>query len=235
MLIFGKNSATAILEGHQKINKIYLSDNFNDKNIISLIKKINFSYEIKSIREMNNLAPGLNQGIIIDIDDYDYYDLDSLIKQAKTPSFFVILDHIEDPHNLGAIIRTCEAAGVDGIIIPNKRSVQINSTVMKVSSGALDNIKVCLVSNIVDTMKKLKEKGFWMVGTKMEAPKTYYEIDYDMNVCLIIGNEGAGISSLVEKECDYIVNIPMIGKINSLNASVATGIIVFEILKKQRK
>jgi len=235
MLIYGKNSAISIIEGNQKIKKIYLSESFNDKNIITLLRKHKFSYETKSIREINNLAPGLNQGIIIDIEDYEYYDLETLIESAKTPSFFVILDHIEDPHNLGAIIRTCEAAGVDGVIIPNKRSAQVNSTVMKVSSGALDNIKVCLVSNIVDTMKKLKEKGFWTVGTKMETKQTYYDLDYKMNICLIIGNEGSGISNLVEKECDYMVNIPMVGKINSLNASVATGIIVFEILKKSRE
>ena len=139
-----------------------------------------------------------------------------------------MLDHITDPHNFGAIIRTCEAAGVDAIIIPKDRSVEVNSTVMKTSVGTLDKIKICMVNNLNETIKKLKNNGIWIVGTDMIGTD-YKKIDANMPICLIIGNEGDGISKLVKENCDYMATIPMKGEVNSLNASVAAGIIIFEI------
>ncbi len=144
-----------------------------------------------------------------------------------------MLDHLEDPHNLGAIVRTVEAAGIDGIIIPKDRSVEINSTVMSVSTGALENVDIIKVTNLTKTIEELKNKGYWIIGSDMEG-LDYMEIDYDIPICLIIGNEGKGMSRLVKESCDHIVSIPMKGEINSLNASVATGILIYGILNKRK-
>ena len=145
----------------------------------------------------------------------------------------VILDHLEDPHNLGAIIRTCEAAGITGIILPKDRSVSVNSTVMKTSAGALENVKISMVTNLNQTIKELKDKGFWIVGTDMNG-QDYRTIDYSGKIAIIIGNEGKGMSSIISSNCDFIAEIPMYGKINSLNASVAAGIIIYEAIRSKR-
>ena len=144
------------------------------------------------------------------------------------------MDHLEDPHNLGAIIRTCEAAGITGIIIPKDRSVEVNSTVMKTSAGAVENIKIAQVVNIANVLDELKDNGFWVVGTKMESDTDYRDIDYTGKVALVIGNEGNGMSNLVSKKCDFIAKIPMYGKVNSLNASVAAGIMIYEMISLDR-
>ena len=235
MIVYGKNVAREIIDNKRKIDKAYLYEDLDDKILISDLQKMNVNIEYKTRRELDRLATGLHQGIILSIPDYKFYELNDLINECQELPFIVILDHLEDPHNLGAIIRTCEAAGVDGIIIPKDRSVDVNSTVMKVSAGALDNIKLCSVTNLVSAIKKLKEKGFWLVGTKMNAKETYADLKYDMPLCLVIGNEGSGISRLVSEECDYMVSIPMYGKINSLNASVAAGVIIYEVLEKRGK
>jgi 23S rRNA (guanosine2251-2'-O)-methyltransferase len=235
MIVYGKNVAKELLDNKRKIEKAYVYEDFNDKNIISDLQKQNIRIEYRTKRELDNLAKGLHQGIILSIPDYKFYSLDELVSNAKNNALIIMLDHLEDPHNLGAIIRTCEAAGVDGIIIPKDRSVDVNSTVMKVSAGALDNIKLCSVTNLSEAIKKLKDKGFWIVGTQMNANDMYTDIDYNMPVCLIIGNEGAGMSRIVSEACDYIVSIPMYGKVNSLNASVATGIMIYGVLEKRRK
>ena len=145
----------------------------------------------------------------------------------------VILDHLEDPHNLGAIIRTCEAAGINGIIIPKDRSVEVNATVIKTSVGAIENIPVSMVTNINYTIQDLKDNGFWIVGTDMDGTD-YREIDYKGKIAIIIGNEGNGMSRIVRESCDFIAEIPMFGKVNSLNASVASGIIIYEVVRQKR-
>ena len=144
-----------------------------------------------------------------------------------------MLDHLEDPHNLGAIIRTCEAASVDAIIIPKRRGVEINSTVMKVSAGALNNIDIIEVSSLAQSIDKVKDYGFWVYGTDMENSINYTDIKYDKKTCLVIGSEGFGISKLVSEKCDFIISIPMTGKINSLNASVAAGIVIYEVVRQK--
>ncbi len=231
MIVIGKNVATELLINNEKINKIYLFDNFNDENIMKLITKRNISVIYKTKEELFKIDNGNHQGIILDIPDYKYFELEDIIKNN---GFIVILDHIEDPHNFGAIIRTCEGAGVDGIIIPKDRSVSINSTVMKTSSGALNNTKIVLVTNINSTIKKLKDSGYWIIGTSMDSKDEYYNFNYNFPLALVIGSEGKGISRLTEEACDALVSIPMKGKINSLNASVATGIVVYEITKHRK-
>jgi len=150
-----------------------------------------------------------------------------LLSNPDANDLIVLLDHLEDPHNLGAIIRTCEAAGIKGIIIPKDRSVSVNSTVMKVSVGALENVSIAQVTNIGRTIRELKKKGFWIIGTDLDGTN-FEEMDYQGKIALVIGNEGKGLSKLVKSECDFIAKIPMFGKINSLNASVAAGIIIYK-------
>lgn len=232
MLVYGRNVAKELLENGKDVKKIFLQDNFEDKKIISLMEKLKISVEIKPKREMDHLCNGLHQGIILDIRDYQYSKLDDVLK--KNSNFVVILDHLEDPHNFGAIIRTSEAAGVDAIIIPKDRQVPVNSTVMKTSAGALSNMEIVCVSNLVQAINILKDNGFWVVGTAMENAIDYKDIDYSSKIALIIGNEGKGMSRLVMDSCDYIAKIPMVGKINSLNASVASGIMIYEVVRNRK-
>lgn len=221
MLVFGKNVFKEM--NVNDVSKFYLVNNFNDQELLNKIKDKKIVYLSKS--EMDKLVKGNHQGIIGQIPDYQYYDLEDLL--IKENPFLVMLDHLEDPHNFGAIIRSLEASGVDGIIIAKNRSVSVNSTVMKVSAGALSNIKVAMVTNLVKTIKQLKEKGFKIIGTDMVG-LDYKKIDYQQKICLIIGNEGKGLSRLVKENIDQMASIPMKGKVNSLNASVATAIVVFE-------
>ncbi|MDD6879626.1 MAG: 23S rRNA (guanosine(2251)-2'-O)-methyltransferase RlmB [bacterium] len=229
MIVYGRNVAKEVLKNNKKVRKIYIQKDFNDKEIFSLIEKKNLNYQTLDKKELYRFEKFSHQGIILDIEDFRYVELDELINNNEN-STIVILDHLEDPHNLGAIIRTCEAAGIDGIIIPKNRSVSVNSTVMKTSAGALENVKISIVTNLVQTIKKLKEKGYWIIGTDMEGIN-YTEIDYKGKCCIIIGNEGNGMSNSISKSCDFIAKIPMYGKINSLNASVAAGIIIYEAIK----
>lgn len=232
MIVYGRNVAVELLKDSKDIKKIILQENFDDKNINSLLEKANFKIEYRKKSEMDKLCNGSHQGIILDIRDYQYSKLDDIIRNDS--NFVVILDHIEDPHNLGAIIRTSEAAGVDAIIIPKDRQVQVNSTVMKTSAGALTNMDVVSVSNLVQTINKLKENGFWIVGTALENSVDYRTIDYSGKIALVIGNEGKGISRLVRETCDFVANIPMYGEINSLNASVASGIMIYEVVRSRK-
>ena len=232
MLVYGRNVAKEILRKDKKVLKIILQEGFDDKEINSFIEKGNFRVEVKSKRDIERLADGVHQGIILDIPDYQYKELKYVLN--NDPSFVVLLDHLEDPHNLGAIIRTCEAAGVDAIIMPKDRQVQINSTVMKTSVGTLDNMDIVSVSNLVNAIDTLKQNGFWVVGTALEDSVDYREIDYSGKIALVIGNEGSGMSQLVKKNCDFIAKIPMYGTTNSLNASVAAGIMIYEVVRDRK-
>ena len=178
------------------------------------------------------MAEGVHQGIILFIPDYKYKTLSEIL--ALEPQFIVLLDHLEDPHNLGAIIRTCEAAGVDAIVMPKDRQVMINSTVMKTSVGTLDNMNIASVTNLVQTIEELKKNGFWIVGTALENSVDYRSIDYSGKIALVIGNEGSGMSRLVAKSCDFVAKIPMYGTTNSLNASVAEGIMIYEVVRNRK-
>ena len=229
MLVFGRNVAKEILKSDKKVEKIIIQEDFNDDSVISLIEKRKINPQIMSKREFSKFDKYSHQGIILYIEDFKYCELEDFIFEENAK--VVILDHLEDPHNLGAIIRTCEAAGINGIILPKDRSVSVNSTVMKTSTGALENVKISMVTNLNQTIKKLKGNGFWIVGTDMENSVDYREIDYSGKIALVIGSEGFGMSDSVKKSCDFIARIPMHGKINSLNASVAAGIMIYEVIR----
>jgi 23S rRNA (guanosine2251-2'-O)-methyltransferase len=232
MLVYGRNVAKEILGKNKKVEKIVLQEGFDDKEINSLIENGNFRVEVKQKRDIDRLAEGVHQGIILYIPDYKYKTLNEVLETE--PQFLVLLDHLEDPHNLGAIIRTSEAAGVDAIVMPKDRQVMINSTVMKTSVGTLDNMDIVAVTNLVQTIEELKKNGYWVVGTALENSVDYREIDYSGKIALVIGNEGNGISRLVAKSCDFIAKIPMYGTTNSLNASVAAGIMIYEVVRNRK-
>jgi 23S rRNA (guanosine2251-2'-O)-methyltransferase len=229
MLVYGKNVAIELLKKKKKIDKIILQQGFHDNNIKALLENTKIRIEYADKIKLDQLAEGNHQGIILYIPDYDYQKLTTVFDE----DIIVILDHLEDPHNLGAIIRTCEAAGISGIIIPKDRSVSVNSTVMKTSAGTINNVNIVQVTNINQTIKELKDHGFWIVGTDMEGTN-YREIDYSSKIVLVIGNEGLGMSRLTREACDFIATIPMYGQVNSLNASVAAGIMIYEVLRSKR-
>lgn len=230
MLVYGKNVAKEFLKNPKNVKKVILQDNFEDKEILSLLENNVFKVEKRRKYEMDHLVDGLHQGIMLDIRDYQYCDLMDLLDT----NFVVILDHIEDPHNLGAIIRTSEAAGVGGLIIPKDRQVGVTPTVVKTSAGAIYNMKIAQVVNLTTTISKLKDHGFWVVGTALEDSEDYRMIDYSGKIALVIGNEGKGISRLVRESCDFIAKIPMYGTTNSLNASVASGIMIYEVVRNRK-
>ena len=223
MHVYGKNVAKELLQNPKTIKKAYIYENFNDEEILDKIKRENISYKFLDKKALDKIEEGNHQGIILDIDDYKYSYLDKLLNR----DIIVILDHLEDPHNFGAIIRTCEAAGINSIIIPKDRTVKVNATVMKTSAGTLENVDICMVSNIVNAIKTLKDDGFWIIGTDMEGTD-YRKIDYKGKIAIVIGNEGKGLSRLTEENCDFIAKIPMYGKVNSLNASVAAALVIYE-------
>lgn len=233
MYIYGKNVAKEKLKHPTDVVQVYLSSKFKDKEIEDLLvaSKIKTTYLNNKI--MDNKVNGLHQGIIIEVSDIKTYNLDIIKNFTSKNPVIVMLDHLEDPHNFGAIIRTSYALGIDAIIIPNDRSVDITPTVVKTSAGAVYNIPIIKVPNLTNTIEKLKKEGYWIVGTDMQGDN-YCELKYDMPTCLIIGNEGKGMSKIVKNNCDYLVSIPMEGQIDSLNASVSCGIILSEI-KRQRR
>ena len=231
MFVCGRNVAKDLIKNNQTIYKAILQDDFHDKELISLLENAKIKIEYASKKEIDRLELGNHQGIILSIPDYLYYSLDSVYDSQVV----VILDHIEDPHNFGAIIRTCEAAGITSIIIPSDRQVLVNATVMKTSAGTVDSVHIVKVANICNAIEQLQKNGFWVVGTSLnDRSQDYREIDYSGKIALVVGNEGSGISDLVSKKCDFIAKIPMYGTTNSLNVSVATGIMIYEIIRNRK-
>lgn len=238
--IEGRNAVLELLESDKDINKIYITKGELKGSINKIIAIANEKKVIivqKDKKQMDMMAQSENyQGVIAVVPPYEYVEVEDIFEVAKERNedpFILILDGIEDTHNLGAIIRTAETAGVHGIIIPKRRAAQVNSTVSKVASGALEYMKIARVNNITDTISKLKDKGVWICGTAIDADKFYYDQNLTGPLAIVIGNEGKGISDLVKRNCDFLVKIPMKGKVTSLNASVSTGIIVYEAVKQR--
>lgn len=234
MYVYGKNVAKELIKNQRKIKKAYLYKGMVDSALESELLSLGLNINYLDKNGLNKIANGNHQGIVLEISDFKYLSETEMFNNLPLKPFIIILDHVEDPHNFGAIIRTSEAAGVDYIIIPKDRSVKVNSTVMKTSVGALDNVKIVEVTNLNNTIKKLKKKNVWIVGTDMENSVAYDSIDYKVPIALVIGSEGFGMSNLVKKNCDFIARIPMYGKINSLNASVAAGIMIYEVVRQRK-
>ena len=227
MKIFGKNVFNEFRDNVKAIKRVYLANNFNDKEIISFIKDNGISYVTMDIRKMDAMVDGKHQGIILDIDDYEYSSVDNMFNDEVV----VMLDHLEDPHNFGAIIRTCEAAGIKSIIIPKDRSVSVTGTVMKTSAGALEHVNIAMVNNLVKTIDDFKDNGFFVYAADMDGTN-YKNVSFADKVLLVIGSEGNGVGRLVRKNCDEILAIPQYGKVNSLNASVAAAILIYGIVNR---
>ena len=215
MLIYGKNVLHET--DPKKIRRAFIANN----NYISYLKDNNIKYEIVDKSRLNNMVNGKHQDIVLDIFDYEYYKLTDIDND-----FIVLLDHMEDPHNLGAIIRTCECAGITNIIIPKDRGCLINDVVMKSSAGALNNVKIILVTNLNNTINYLKKNNYFIYSADMSGTD-YRTLNYDGKKVLVIGNEGSGISKIIKDNSDFIISIPIYGKTNSLNASVSTGILIY--------
>ena len=222
MLAYGKN--VLLMTEPKKIKKVYLSKTRRDEEVMNFLKNHKIHFVLSDNVVLNKMVSGNHQGIVFEMDDFEYQNISTLYED----SFVVLLDHLEDPHNFGAIIRSCEAAGVDGIIIPKDRSVSVNETVLKTSVGCVEHIKIIRVSNLVDAIKKLQDHDYFVYGTDMDG-KDIKTMDFATKRAVVIGNEGKGISQIVEKNCDEIISIPMVGSVNSLNASVAAGIVIFKM------
>lgn len=221
MRVCGKNVFMELAA--KDIRKIYLAPNFKEQKVIDTIKNNHLKYVITEQKILDNMMRN-NQGIIVEINEFDYASIDDI----KDESMILILDHLEDPHNFGAIIRTCEAKGIKSIIIPKDRSVMVNETVMKTSSGALNHVNIIRVTNLVQTINNLKEKGYFIYSAEADGAP-YKSVDYADKVVLVIGSEGKGVSRIVKEKSDEIISIPMRGCINSLNASVAAAILIYGI------
>ena len=231
-IITGKNTVLEAIKADHKIFELYYLKGSNI-DILELANSKNIKVKEYDKFNLNNLLPSHNQGIGALVEDYKYTSLEDAIKKGDHNKLFIMLDSIEDPHNLGAILRSSDAFKVDAVIIPKNRSVKLNATVAKVSTGAIEYVDVIEVTNLNQTIKKLKDNGFWIAGTDMDTTQTIHDIDVNTNLCVVIGNEGKGITRLVKENCDYMVKIPMSGHVNSLNASVSAALIIYEIYNKR--
>ena len=236
----GRNSVIELLESGKDINKIFIEKGEKHGSIhkiIAMAKEKRVITVEKDKRQMEEMAQNKNyQGVIALVPPFEYCEIEDILDKAKEKGedpFVLILDGIEDPHNLGSIIRTAETVGVHGVIIPKRRAVGVNSTVAKVSAGAVEHMLVARVTNITDAIEKLKKEGLWICGTDINTDKYYYEQDLTGPIGIVIGNEGSGMSNKVTKKCDFLVKIPMQGKVTSLNASVSAGIVIYETLKQR--
>ncbi|MDX2128784.1 MAG: 23S rRNA (guanosine(2251)-2'-O)-methyltransferase RlmB [Chloroherpetonaceae bacterium] len=239
-VIYGRNAVYELLRTKpDTISKIYFPINMaNDKRLNEMLiiaKQNQVSIGKASNQKLGDFAKtDKHQGVVALTDETKIYDLDDILAENPVqPRFFLILDSIEDPQNLGAILRSAEAAGVDAVLIPKDFGAPINSTVHKTSAGATAYVRICRVGNLSQTMIKLKKHQIWVVGTDLQATKSYTDFDYSMNIALVIGSEGKGMRHLVRETCDELVKIPIRGKIQSLNASVSAGIMLYEVVRQR--
>ncbi len=238
MYIYGKNPVMEAIKANKQIKKVFVQDNSEVLNKMQqFCLKNHLELTILSSSKLKELFGANHQGLVIEVNDYQYVALDDLLKtlKAKDNATVAILDGLEDPHNLGAIMRTADATAIDGIIIPKNRSVSLNATVAKVSTGAIEYVKVSKVTNLVQAINKLKDAGFWIVGLDMDGARDYKDYDYLGKTAIVIGSEGFGLSRLVKENCDLKISIPMLGHVTSLNASVSASIIFYEILRKRHQ
>ena len=238
--IEGRNAVLELLESGKDINKIYITKGEKHGSINKIIAKAKEKRVIlveKDKRQMEEIAQTPNyQGVIAIVPPFEYCEIEDILEEAKSKKedpFILILDGIEDPHNLGSIIRTAETAGVHGIIIPKRRAASVNSTVSKVSAGAVEYMKIARVTNLSDAIQKLKDAGLWICGTDIQTDTYYDKQDLTGALGIVIGNEGEGMSEKIRKNCDFLVKIPMKGKITSLNASVSAGIVIYEAVRQR--
>mgnify|MGYP000158889084 CR=1 FL=1 len=237
--VVGRNPVLEVLKTDKEIEKIYILKGElkgSVAKIIGIAKDKNITIQYVDKGKLNEIAKGTNhQGVAALVAPYDYCSIEDILSKAKKlnkPPFVLILDGIEDPHNLGSIIRTAECGGVDGIIIPKRRAAHITETVYKTSAGAVEHMLIAKVANIPSAIDMLKEEGLWIYGADADGEKYHFDVDLKGSVALVIGSEGKGLSKLVKEKCDFLIKIPMYGKISSLNASNAASILIYEVVRQ---
>lgn len=239
-VLIGRNAVTEALRAGRGINKILLADGDREgqvSEITALAKERGIILQFVERSKIESITGGLrHQGVLAYVAPVAYAELDDILAKAEAagePPFLLLLDELEDPHNLGALLRTADATGVHGVLIPKRRSVPLTATVAKTSAGAVEYVPVARIGNISQTLKALKEKGFWVAGADMDGSQNYYEADLTGPLVLVVGSEGKGMGRLTKEQCDFIVKMPMVGKINSLNASVAGSILMYESMRQR--
>jgi 23S rRNA (guanosine2251-2'-O)-methyltransferase len=237
--IIGKNPVLEALKANRDINKILIAEGSQQGQMIQVIglaKEMKVMVQFVPKKKLDQIAEGTHQGVIAYVAAYQYAELDDLFEAAAKkdqPPFFLLLDEIEDPHNLGSIMRTADAVGAHGIIIPKRRAVGLTSTVAKASTGAIEYIPVVRVTNMARTIDELKERGVWIAGTDATGSEDYRRFDGTMSLGLVIGSEGKGIGRLIREKCDFLIHLPMAGHVTSLNASVAASLLMYEVYRKR--
>jgi 23S rRNA (guanosine2251-2'-O)-methyltransferase len=238
--IGGKHSVLEALRSGRTINKIWIAENVQKQfasPIVAEAKNNGIIVQFTDKRKLDQMAEGLqHQGVIAQVAAYEYVEVEDILAKAKERGeepFILILDEIEDPHNLGSILRTADCTGAHGVIIPKRRSVGLTATVSKTSAGAVEYVPVARVTNIAQTIDQLKEEGVWVAGTDVSAAQDVYKANFKMPIALVIGNEGKGVGRLIKEKCDFLVKLPMAGRINSLNASVAAGVLMYEVVRQR--
>ena len=239
--IIGKNPVMEALKSGREINKILIAKGSQKGGMQQIIKEAKQAGVITQYvpkHKIDKMVSGSHQGVIASIAAYEYANIDDLFERADEKNeepFFILLDEIEDPHNLGSILRTADATGAHGVIIPKRRAVGLTGTVAKASTGAIEYVPVVRVTNMSQTIDELKKRGVWILGTDANGQQDYREIDGNMSLGVVIGSEGKGISRIVKEKCDFLVRLPMVGRVTSLNASVAAGLLMYEVYRKRHK
>jgi 23S rRNA (guanosine2251-2'-O)-methyltransferase len=236
----GRHPVLEVLKAGREINKILLAEGATGNTAMEIIaraRELNIIVQNVPKAKLDLLADGRNhQGVIAYISAKEYVELDNIIEAANNsprPGLIIVLDEIEDPHNLGSILRSADGVGANGVVIPKRRAVPLTATVAKASAGAIEHIPVARVTNISQAIESLKKQGYWVVGTDVDGENLYHQVDMTAPTVLVIGNEGKGLGEVIKKRCDYLVRLPMIGQVQSLNAGVATGILLYEVLRQR--
>ena len=240
-MLAGRNAVMEALKGSSRINRLMIANGSNEgsvREMVAIAKDKGIPVQFVERTKIESIARGIrHQGVLAQVAPVEYVELEDILQVAKDknePPFILLLDELEDPHNLGAILRTADAAGVHGVLIPKRRSCPLSATVAKTSAGAVEYVPVARIGNIVQTIKALKNEGLWVAAADMDG-KDYHDSDLTGPLLLIVGSEGQGVGRLVKEQCDFVVSLPMLGKINSLNASVAASILMYEAMHQRRK
>ncbi|WP_338553302.1 23S rRNA (guanosine(2251)-2'-O)-methyltransferase RlmB [Paenibacillus sp. KS-LC4] len=240
-IIAGKHPVLEALRSGREINKIWIAEGAQKsmtQPITAEAKKNGIIVQFVDKRKLDGMAEGVqHQGVIAQAAAFRYAEIEEILEAARSRNetpFILLLDEIEDPHNLGSILRTAECTGVHGVIIPKRRAVGLTATVSKTSAGAAEYVPVARVTNLAQTIDRLKEEGIWIAGTDVSAKQEIYSMKFDMPLAVVIGNEGKGIGRLIKEKCDFLVKLPMQGQLNSLNASVAAGVFMYEVVRQRR-
>ena len=238
-LMMGRNTVLEALRSERDIHKIWVAEGATKgqiQQVVAVAKENKVMIQVVPKKKLDQMVEGNHQGVIAQVAAYQYAELDDIFRKAANKQedpFILLLDELEDPHNLGSILRTADASGVHGIIIPKRRSVGLTATVAKSSTGAIEHVPVVRVTNLSRTIEELKERGVWIAGTDAKGSQDYRKMDGTMPLGIVIGSEGRGMSRIIKEKCDFLFHLPMVGHVTSLNASVAASLLMYEVYRKR--